>query len=79
VIEGLKAKFKGPSKRKGAGKPSPAARKLNAATGKKEAPKIKERLRDRKNIGKRRQPTSAQGVEAGHAPLGKRRTDPPST
>ncbi len=75
AIEGLKAKFKGPGKRKGAGKPSPAARKLNAATGKKEAPKVKERLRDRKNIGKRRQPTGAQGVEAGHAPLGKRRTD----
>lgn len=75
-IDGLTGSFKGPAKRKGA-KPSPAARKARAMGDRKEKPKVKERLRDRKNIGKRRQPSSeTPGVEAGHAPLAKR---PPRT
>ncbi|MBK5964910.1 RNA helicase [Thiocystis minor] len=79
AIEGLKAKFQGPTKRKGPGKPTPAMRKARAAADKPEAPKVKDRLRDRKNIGKRRVPTSTQGVEAGHAPLAKRPDDPTKT
>lgn len=77
-IEGLAGSFKGPVKRKGA-KPSPAARKAKTAE-KTEKPKVKERLRDRKNIGKRRQPSTAtSGTEAGHAPLAKRPTRSPRT
>ncbi|MBK1716292.1 DEAD/DEAH box helicase [Thiocystis violacea] len=75
AIEGLKAKFKGPTKRKGAAK-STAAGKAKAAGSKTETPKKKERLRDRKNIGKRREPSSAPGMEAGHAPLVKRNKGP---
>lgn len=72
VIEGMKAKFKGSVKRKGPGKPAPAIRKVLASATKTPKPKVKERLRDRKNIGKRRQPASARAVEAGHAPLTRR-------
>ncbi len=76
-IEGLKASFKGPIKRSGAKK---GARKnaSKAVDAKAAAPKSKDRLRDRKNIGKRRRPKTIAGrevgVEAGHAPLGKRQT-----
>ncbi|EXJ13651.1 DEAD/DEAH box helicase [Imhoffiella purpurea] len=72
TIEGLKANFAGPSKARKSKKPSPAVRKKLAAATKKAAPKPKERLRDRKNIGKRRKP-SGTAVEAGHAPLAKRK------
>jgi ATP-dependent RNA helicase SrmB len=79
AIEGLKASFKGPAKPKG-GKPSLAERKAKAAAAKKETPKVKDRLRERKNIGKRRKPSSnGQPVEAGHAPLARRRTEPPKS
>jgi ATP-dependent RNA helicase SrmB len=76
-IEGLKATYKGPTKRSGAkkGAKKNAAKTVGAKTA---APKPKDRLRDRKNIGKRRRPrtvsASETGVEAGHTPLGKRRT-----
>ena len=72
AIEGLKAKFKGPGKRKGSGKSSTSARKANASDTRAEQPRKKDRHRDRKNIGKRRQPSRAPAVEAGHAPLAKR-------
>lgn len=75
AIEGLKANFRGPGRRKPSRKSSDAARKAAARTDKKEAPKKKDRLRDRKNIGKRRKPSATQAVEAGHAPLTKRKTD----
>jgi len=70
IIEGLKAKFSGQTK--STKKPSPAARKKQASANKKDAPKVKNRLRDRKNIGNRRKPSGA-AVEAGHAPLTKRK------
>ncbi len=75
AIEGLKASFKGPSRRPGKRKPEGAAE--TAALGTKaETPKKKNRLRDRKSIGKRRQPTARvgaeAGTEAGNAPLKKR-------
>lgn len=67
AIEGLKAQFKGPVKKK---------RKPEKKDAKRDAPKPKKRLRDRKNIGKRRKPSgSATPVEAGQSPL-KRRRDP---
>lgn len=79
-IEGLKASYKGgPTKRSGAKK---GAKKPGAtpAAAKSTMTKPKDRLRDRKNIGKRRKPKAlvgaGTGVEAGHAPLGKRRTAP---
>ncbi|WP_369681285.1 DEAD/DEAH box helicase [Chromatium okenii] len=72
AIEGLKAQFNGVVK--GKGKPSPAVRKARAAADKPAPPKVKERLRDRKNIGKRRQPSGAAGIPAGHTPLGKRKS-----
>jgi hypothetical protein len=79
-IEGLKASFKGgPTKRSGAKK---GAKKTGAkaVAAKSTAPKPKDRLRDRKNIGKRRRPKSLVGtepaVDAGHKPLGKRRAAP---
>jgi superfamily II DNA/RNA helicase len=75
-IEGLKASFKGPAKgssaKKGARKDGPKGIAAKPVT-----PKPKDRLRDRKNIGKRRRPkadvAAGAGVQAGHAPLGKRR------
>jgi ATP-dependent RNA helicase SrmB len=74
-IEGLKAAFKGPVKRPGAKK---AVKKIGAkaAAAKAALPKPKQRLRDQKNIGKRRRPKLQAGVEAGHGTLGKRRPEP---
>ncbi len=71
VIEGLKARFRGPAKRKGAGK-STTARKPHATATKQGKPKAKNRLRDRKDIGKRRKPAEGNTVDAGQAPLRKR-------
>ncbi|MBN2886845.1 MAG: DEAD/DEAH box helicase [Chromatiaceae bacterium] len=68
AIEGLKARFKGPAKKKR--KPV----KDEKAVKKEAEPKRKDRLRDRKNIGKRRKPASdATSVEAGQSPLKRRR------
>nr|WP_093190528.1 DEAD/DEAH box helicase [Thiocapsa sp. KS1] len=79
-IEGLKASYKGgPTKRSGAKK---GAKKtgVKVVAAKSTAPKPKDRLRDRKNIGKRRRPKAIVGtgpaVDAGHKPLGKRRAAP---
>lgn len=73
-IEGLKAGFKGPTKRKKPSKPAAASgkRKSKATPATEEKPRKKERLRDRKNIGKRRVPSSVKAQEAGHAPLTRR-------
>jgi superfamily II DNA/RNA helicase len=72
VIEGLKAKFQGPKKPKGgkAGKKADAGKRPPA-------PKVKERARDRKNIGKRRVPSSAPAVDAGHAPPKRKKKESP--
>ncbi len=72
-LDGLKATFNGVVKSKS--KAPLAIRKARATADKPDAPKVKERWRDRKNIGKRRQP-SATAVPAGHTPLAKR---PPKT
>jgi superfamily II DNA/RNA helicase len=80
VIEGLKARFKGaPSRakpgRKQRGPTNGSGRSVKPA---KAAAKPKQRLRDRKNIGKRRRPSSATGIDAGHEPP-KRRSPKPSS
>ncbi|WP_295447714.1 DEAD/DEAH box helicase [uncultured Thiodictyon sp.] len=66
AIPGLKAKFSGPTKRKGPRKSPSKANKAAPAT---EKPKVKERERDRKAIGKRRKPTAS--AQAGLSPLRK--------
>jgi superfamily II DNA/RNA helicase len=53
VIEGLEARFEGPTGRR---RPK-RADSAKTRPAKKDAPKVKNRLRDRKNIGKRRSPT----------------------
>jgi superfamily II DNA/RNA helicase len=66
AIPGLKAAFSGPGKRKGPRKSASKSRAAPAA----DKPRVKERERDRKAIGKRRQPTTTG--EAGLAPLRKK-------
>jgi superfamily II DNA/RNA helicase len=56
AFAGLEARFAGPRRRKG--EKRRAAAKAKAGAGK-AAPKTKDRHRDRKNIGKRRRPSSA--------------------
>ena len=66
AIDALKARFQGPSPKQKRPKSKPGA-KTKAA--KKTGAKTKDRLRERKNIGKRRKPTSGQrGTEAGFTP-----------
>ena len=77
-IPGLEGRFQGPSRApsrsKSAGK-KPTPRQTQAAAS--QMPKAKERHRDRKNIGKRRQPSSPRSgeVEAGLTPLKRRESD----
>ena len=66
AIPGLKAEFTGPGKRKGPHRSASKARTAPAA----DKPKVKDRERDRKAIGKRRKPTTAG--EAGLSPLRKK-------
>jgi ATP-dependent RNA helicase SrmB len=73
-IPGIKTRFQGPAKRKGGHKPSARLTKPGAAPV---GTRVKERERDRKNIGKRRKPAvsaSEPGKEAGFAPP-RRRVD----
>ncbi len=64
-IKSLEARFKGPKKIKTSGKTAATQKRKDSKkdtrkTGKKDdAPKVKKRLRDQKNIGKRRKPTAA--------------------
>jgi superfamily II DNA/RNA helicase len=67
AIPGLKANFSGPGKRKGPSKSAAKAKTPPAA----DKPKVKVRERDRKNIGKRRQP-AGKAVAAGFTPLRKK-------
>lgn len=73
-IPGLEPAFTGPGKGSG---PRKSAKKRAAKPGAAKTaaakPKVKDRLRDRKNIGKRRKPSGTARVEAGQAPLAKRR------
>jgi len=61
-IDGLEARFTGPKKRKKSGKAVGRKKNKKAKQRKREAasavPKPKKRLRDRKNIGKRRKPST---------------------
>jgi superfamily II DNA/RNA helicase len=66
-IEGLKARFTGPKKAKG---PKKAAAEKRPA-----APRTKDRERNRKNVGKRREP-SGGGTEAGHGTVKRRPKGP---
>jgi superfamily II DNA/RNA helicase len=86
TIDGLEARFRGPVKsKKPRAKPSgaktPSAKRGAGRTQPPadDAPKPKNRLRDRKNIGKRRKPTSSTNAgatqEAGLAPPKRRDTD----
>ncbi len=62
VIKGLEAKFQGPRK------PKRPAKGAVEKKGKKAAAKPKQRHRDLKNKGKRRQPSAADGIPAGDRP-----------
>jgi ATP-dependent RNA helicase SrmB len=72
-IKGLEARFSAAPKR-GPKRAGASKAKTAKAKGTETQPKPKQRLRDRKNIGKRRKPSSAAGTEAGHEPP-KRRSD----
>lgn len=89
VIKGLEAKFKGPKKVKSSGKiagtkkrkdgdkqGASGKKKTTSANAKKDNGKTKQRLRDRKNIGKRRQPSApAQDLGDGWAPFKKKKSE----
>jgi superfamily II DNA/RNA helicase len=74
TLAGLEARFSGPRTKKGAKAAKP---KIQAGEGK-SAAKIKDRLRDRKNIGKRRKPTSAAAEPTAPSPWSAFRRRPPS-
>ena len=61
-IKSLAAKFKGPDNKKTSGK-SYGAKRKKLKPAKKEKSKIKKRLRDKKNIGKRRKPSEKDRSE----------------
>ncbi len=63
-VPGIKTRFEGPTKRRGGHKPGDRQVKPKA-----DAPRLKERERDRKNIGKRRQPSADSAKDAGFSPL----------
>ncbi len=68
AIPGLKAAFTGPARRKGPRKTPPKSPSKSKAAPADEKPRVKERLRDRKNIGKRRRSSGAVPVPAGLDP-----------
>ncbi len=72
AIQGLEAKFKGPVKGRGARKPGAKA-KAKAAVPEKKTPKPKPKDRARKNVGKRRKPSTSRGVDAGFNPPRRKR------
>lgn len=77
TVKGLEGKFKGPSKLKSSGKAASTRKREKPKGPEKTASKSKQRLRDRKNIGKRRAPSAnaEKGAENrlgdGFAPLKK--------
>jgi len=76
ALPGLEGRFKGPNPaRASKGKAQTGRTRAPAAEARQQAPKVKQRLRDRKNIGKRRKPstpTASAGAEAGFEPLKRR-------
>jgi superfamily II DNA/RNA helicase len=80
-IKGLESRFQGPTRRKGPAKAAQAARAEKAAkteaAAKKAAARPKDRLRDRKDIGKRRRPSAVAAVQAGLGPPKKLKPETP--
>lgn len=62
VVKELEGSYKGPKKLKQSGKAAMAKKKVEAK--KAETKKVKVRLRDKKNIGKRRVPTNKVVAES---------------
>jgi superfamily II DNA/RNA helicase len=63
-VPGIKTRFEGPTKRRGGRKRGDPQVKPTA-----DLPRLKVRERDRKNIGKRRQPSADSAKDAGFSPL----------
>jgi superfamily II DNA/RNA helicase len=72
-IEDLAASFQGPRKKKSSGKSTTAKGRKEQPGDKTRPIKAKDRHRDRKNIGKRRKPSTVTAVETGFAPPKKKR------
>jgi ATP-dependent RNA helicase SrmB len=77
-IKGLESRFQGPTRRKGPAKAAQAAKAKAEAAAKKAAARPKDRLRDRKDIGKRRKPSSPTASDAGLGPPRKAMPKPPA-
>ncbi len=86
ALPGLKAAFQGPKKIKASGKAAGVKKKSIDKPGDKrkaseQVPRVKQRERDKKNIGKRRQPSAPASVEAhskdGFAPLKRKQAPGP--
>jgi len=80
-IKAVGGKYKGPKKIKSSGKSAGTKKgKLPEKEDKAKIKKPKQRLRDKKNIGKRRKPSSSKAqegaVEAGHKPLSRKPAKP---
>lgn len=76
TLPGLKARYNGPKKVKSSGKAAGSKKKKNSAGQDKTRGKAKSRVRNRKNLGKRREKTKTPGVDNdGFAPLKKKKTD----
>ncbi|WP_207063312.1 DEAD/DEAH box helicase [Motiliproteus sp. SC1-56] len=80
TVAGLTGKYKGPEKLKRSGKAAALGKRkprTKSADKDKKAEKVKQRHRDRKQIGKRRAPSGTGSLGDGFAPLKKpRRSDP---
>jgi ATP-dependent RNA helicase SrmB len=76
-IKGLESRFQGPTRRKGPAKAAQAAREKAEAAAKKAAARPKDRLRDRKDIGKRRKPSPPAATDAGLGPPKKAKPSAP--
>jgi superfamily II DNA/RNA helicase len=70
-VPGIRTRFEGPTKRRGGHKPSDRPVKSKA-----DAHRVKERERDRKNIGKRRKPSADAAKEAGFGPPRRKEGEP---
>lgn len=71
-LSGLEGSFKGPARTKSSGKSVGKKKRDDPKKPEADKPKVKNRLRDQKAIGKRRQP-SPEAVDHGFAPLKKRK------
>ncbi|WP_428604181.1 DEAD/DEAH box helicase [Sedimenticola sp.] len=80
LIKEIAGKYRGPKKLKRSGKAAGGKKKTASTTAEKaKNKKAKQRLRDKKNIGKRRQPKDAETAvprEAGHKPLTRKASKP---